>query len=98
MQIDEKELMLQLKEDIIKSQKYVRIEVVVGKCEEYSMPYATLETRQVSTNEVASAIASVRAMCDQLVKESPQLEECLKHITTKTSNSIAYNPEENKGE
>lgn len=77
MKIDFVELQNQRKKEIIRSGKYVAIEIVVGENEK--MPIAQIDVRKVTSEEIAITMATLREILTNLAKIDP----CAYKIYTK---------------
>ena len=69
MEIDFNELQKQRKEEILKSGKYCKAEIIIGKCD--NMPIAHIEVEKVSSKEVALLMGTMKEMIVSLAKKDP---------------------------
>lgn len=72
MEFNVEELMKQRKEEILKSGKYVRCEIIVG-CDE-DMPYMNLEATGVSLKEMMKLLACIKTIKDSVCEKHPVLK------------------------
>lgn len=75
MEVNFDEMMKQNKEEILKSNEYLRIEILIGKGND--LPYAVCKS-QASVKEIAIGIKTMEEMKQALIQNNPLVLEALK--------------------
>ena len=78
MEVNFDEMQKQNKKEILKSNKYVKIEILIGKGND--LPYANCQVSKASDNEVAIAIKTMEEIKKALIQRNPLLLFALETI------------------
>ena len=96
MEIDYKELNKQNKEAILGSEKYAKLEVIVG--EDNPMPFMNLEIRNASTVVVAALYVLLSKEQEIMREEFPELVYALPFVDAKTIKDYKEDSGDDEGE
>lgn len=88
MEFNVEELMKQRKEEILKSGKYVRCEIVVG-CDD-DIPYMNLEATGVGIKQILRLLAGIKTIKDSLFDKYPSLKFIDKVVEESDIKSAVY--------
>lgn len=80
MKVDVGECERQRKEYIMKNEKYIRLEVVIGKNLE---PYCYIESQNADVKKVAALIITIENVVKTLYQKTPDIDNALKVIQAK---------------
>ncbi len=74
MDIDKEELMKQLREQIVKSGKYMKIEIIVGDMKQFNMPYVQVKNIHAPIDSMAVAYNTLDSTKEALKKVVPGID------------------------
>ena len=80
--INEEELMEQMKQEMIDSEKYVRCEIVVSVGSQ--MPYTNVEISHCTVLEIGMFLITLEAIHERIRNEYPEAVEVRKNLGIKT--------------
>ena len=89
--IDYKELNKQNKEEILKSGRYIKNEIIIGA--DNQMPFHNLEVNNVSSIEVAAMYVILSTTMDLIMENFPEIKHFIPEIHTRI---VAIDEEKNQ--
>jgi hypothetical protein len=94
IEIDHAELQNQLKEQIIKTDHYIHLDLYIAEDEELSMPSIKTDVHKASILTLARYVRSLEAVISGIKEQYPMLEEILPYFKTERLGNIEQPPKE----